>query len=143
MADLTMRDAAKVERDRLIQFSQYGSALRLRFYDREGALLREVRTYWNRYRKTTRENAVYYSFKIADFKREFASDLEAVGDGGQLGVFLKAAVPPVAPAVVETPPVEPRYRVSRVDGWEEGESRIWTVTADSIAATRAGNFRSP
>lgn len=143
MADLTMRDAAKVERDRLIQFSQYGSTLRLRFYDREGALLREVKAWWNRYRKTTRENAVYYSFKIADLKSEYADDLRAVGDGGQLGVFLRAEIPPVAPSVIPTPAVEPKYRVNRVDGWEEGESRIWTVTADSIAATRAGNFRSP
>jgi hypothetical protein len=126
MADLTMRDAAKIERDRQVQFSQFGSRLRLRIYDSKGALLREVKTFWNRYRKTTRENVVYYSFKIADFKEAFEEDLVKAGDHGKLGVY--------------TGDEEPQYNVNRVDGWEVGESKVWTITTDSINSTKASSF---
>jgi hypothetical protein len=91
-------------------------------------LLREIKSFWNRYRKTTRENAVYYQFKITDLKSEFESDLIKVGDNGKLGVFLGSE--------------EAQYNVSQVNGWDPGEPRVWVVISDSIKATKTSSFFS-
>lgn len=124
MADLTQRDAAYIERDRLLQFSQYGAAAVVKLFDKEGNELRTVARLWNRYRKTTREQAVYFLFKIADLNSEFESDMRKLA-GGFLEV-LKA-----------------RYRVTRVTGWEPGESRIWNVTTNKTDAPAAEFYRAP
>lgn len=120
MADLTQRDAAFIERDRLLQFSQYGAAAVVVLYDREGVELRRIKRLWNRYRKTAeRGTVVYYSFRIADLKEEFAEDFRKVGDGGSLGVL------------------GAKYRATKVAGWEPGESKIWTVTTNKAEETSA------
>jgi hypothetical protein len=113
MADLTQRDAAVIERDRLLQFSQYGTRAVVKLLDKRGNTLRTILRFWNRYRKTTRENATYFRFRIADPKGEFAADMRAVGDGGSLDVL------------------GARYRVTKVETWQPGESRIWTVTTNA------------
>jgi hypothetical protein len=123
MADLTQRDAAVIERDRLLQFSQYGTAAVVILYDKRGNELRRIKRYWNRYRKTTRENATYFRFRIADLSSEYAADMRKVGDGGSLGVL------------------GARYSTTKVEAWQPGESRIWTVTADATDGP-SSNFNS-
>lgn len=125
MADLTQRDAAYIERDRLLQFSQYGAAAVLILFDREGVELRRIPKFWNRYRKTTRDNATYFRFRIADFKSEYAADLRKVGDGGSLGIL------------------GARYRTTKVEAWEPGESKIWTVSTNKEDAPSASFYSAP
>jgi hypothetical protein len=125
MADLTQRDAGIIERDRMIQFSQYGAAAVVSLHDKSGALLRTVQKKWNRYRKTTRENVTYFRFRIVDSKAEFAADLKSVGDGGFLVVLGS------------------RYRATKVTGWQPGESKIWTVDTNAEDAPSAEFFRAP
>lgn len=125
MADLTQRDAAIIERDRLLQFSQYGTAAVVVFYDKRGTEVLTVRRFWNRYRKTTRENATYFRFRVADFKSEYAAAIRAAGDGGSATVL------------------DARYRITKAEGWQPGESRIWTVTANAEDAPSQEFNRAP
>lgn len=120
-----MRDAARIEADRQLQFSQYGRAAVLKLYDREGNELRTIRLYWNRYRKRTREGAVWFLFKVADLKSEFAVDMRKAGDGGTLDVL------------------GARYRVNGVTQWEPGESKIWEVAATASVAPATEFFAQP
>lgn len=125
MADLTQKDAAIIERDRLLQFSQYGTAAVVVLHDKRGESLRTIQRFWNRYRKTTRENATYFRFRIADSRSEYAADMRSLGDGGTLTVL------------------GARYRVTKVEGWQPGESRIWTVTANAEDAPSQEFNRAP
>lgn len=124
MADLTVRDAAIIERDRLLQFSQYGAAAKLALYDNEGTFLREIVRYWNRYRRTDKDNVVFYKFKVGDLKSEYLADMKKVGDEGRIGI----------------PGLGALYQVSKVDGYEPGEGRVYVITARTIDPVIATSF---
>lgn len=123
MADLTQREAGLIERDRMLQFSQYGARAVLVFRDREGREVLKVARFWNRYRKTTRDNATYFRFRVADLKSEFAEGVRRAGDGGALEVLGE------------------RYRVTKAEGWKAGEPRVWTVTTNAEDAPSSEFFR--
>jgi hypothetical protein len=125
VADLTERDAAIIERDRLVQFSQFGTLAVVKLYDKQGSFLREIPRKWNRYRKTTRDGAVWFLFRITDSKSEFGADLAKVGDGGFLEVM------------------GARYRATEVRGWEPGESRIWNVNTNKLDKPSVEFHRQP
>jgi hypothetical protein len=123
MADLTQRDAGLIERDRMVQFSQYGSRAVVILRDREGRELRTISRFWNRYRKTTRDNVTYFRFRVADAKDEFAADMRSAGDGGAFEVLGE------------------RYRVTKVERWKAGEPRVWTVTTNAEDGPASEFFR--
>lgn len=106
-------------------FSQYGRAAVLIFYDKQGAEVGRVARYWSRQRKTTRNNATYFRFRVADLKTEFAAAMRAAGDGGTVGVLGE------------------RYRLTKVEGWKAGESRIWTLTGNAVDAPTSEFFQAP
>lgn len=124
MADLTLRDAARVERDRLVQFSQYGPAAKLALYDSRGVLLREITRYWNRYRSFTKENGVVLKFKIGDLRSEYEADILTVADDGRVAI----------------PYLNALYQVLRIDSFEPGESRIYKIEVSSVKSTLAASF---
>lgn len=125
MADLTGRDAGIIERDRMLQFSQYGSRAVVKLFDKRGTELRTIPRFWNRYRKTTRDNVTYFRFRVADPKSEFAADMQKVGDGGFLEVLGS------------------RYRPTEVKGWEPGESRVWTLNTNALDKPSVEFHRQP
>jgi hypothetical protein len=125
MADLTQRDAGLIERDRMLQFSQYGSAAVLKFFDREGREVLSVARYWNRYRKTTRDNVTYFRFRVADLRSAYAAAMKLAGDGGSVEILGE------------------RYRVTKLEGWKAGEPRVWNVTTNAEDAPASEFFRQP
>lgn len=128
MANFTQRDAGKLEADRQKQFSHLRQ-VRLSLYDREGEKLREIKSWWNRYRKTTREGAIYFQIKVADLRDEYAADMRKVGDGGTLRI--------------ESLSEEARYSVNGVEGWQMGEPHVWTVKAIAQVAPALQFYRAP
>lgn len=125
MADLTRRDAAIIERDRMLQFSQFGRSAQLILRDKAGAEIRRIDRFWNRYRRTDKDLAVYFRIKVGDLRSEYEASMRICGDDGTADILGQI------------------YRVQRIDGWQTGESRIWTITAVAREAIAAEFFQLP